>query len=72
MNSVMRLLSKLQTSGNLLKPCAVTRVECGSDDPDNLGYFFGGLSGCHLQINYILSGCDLDITCSLENSIGIW
>ena len=49
------------------------RVESGSDDPDNLGYlghFFGGSSGSHLQTK--LSGCDLDITCSLENDVGIW
>ena len=49
------------------------RVESGSDDPDNLGHlghFFGGSSGCHLQTK--LSGFDPDITCSLENSIGIW
>ena len=45
------------------------RVESGSDDPDNLahlGHFFGGSSGSHLQNK--LSGCDPDITCSLENS----
>ena len=44
------------------------RVESGSDDPDNLGYlghFFGGSSGSHPQTK--LSGCDPDITCSLEN-----
>ena len=49
------------------------RVESGSDDPDNLGHLghlFGGLSGSHLQTK--LSGCDLDITCSLENGAGIW
>ena len=49
------------------------RVESGSDDPDNLahlGHFFGGSSGSHPQTT--LSGCDLDITCSLENSVGIW
>ena len=48
------------------------RVESGSDDLDNLGHlghFFGGSSGSHLQTK--LSGCDPDITCSLENSIGI-
>ena len=52
---------------------ALNRVESGSDDPDNLGHlghFFGGSSGSHPQI--ILSGCDPDITCSLENSVGIW
>ncbi len=50
-----------------------TRVESGSDDPDNLDHldhFFGGSSGSHLQSK--LSGCDLDITYSLENSVGIW
>ena len=49
------------------------RVESGSDDPDNLGHlghFFGGSSGSHPQTK--LSGCDPDITCSLENSVGIW
>ena len=49
------------------------RVESGSDDPDNLGHlghFFGGSSGSHPQAK--LSGCDPDITCSLENSAGIW
>ena len=47
-----------------------TRVESGSDDLDNLGHFFGGLSGSYLQTK--LSGCDPDITCSLKNSVGIW
>ena len=47
-----------------------SRVESGSDDPDNLGHFFGGSSGSHPQIK--LSGCDPDVTCSLENSVGIW
>ena len=49
------------------------RVESGSDDPDNmghLGHFFGGSSGYHPQTK--LSGCDPEITCSLENSAGIW
>ena len=49
------------------------RVESESDDLDSLdhlGHFFGGSSGFHLQAK--LSGCDPDITCSLENSIGIW
>ena len=49
------------------------RVESGLDDPDNLGHlghFFGGSSGSYLQTR--LFGCDRDITCSLENSIGIW
>ena len=32
--------------------------------------FFGGSSGSHPQTK--LSGCDLDITCSLENSVGSW
>ena len=43
------------------------RFESGSDDPDNLGHLFGGSSGSHLQTK--LSGCDLDITCCLENSV---
>ena len=33
-----------------------TRVESGSDDPDNLGnlgHFLGGSSGSHPQINYL-------------------
>ena len=47
-----------------------TRVESGSDDPNNLGHFFGGSSGSHPQTK--LSGCDPDITCSLENGVGIW
>ena len=49
------------------------RVESGSDDLDNLGhlgYMFGGSSGSHPQTK--LSGCDPDITCSLENSVDIW
>ena len=49
------------------------RVENGSNDPDNLGHldhFFGGSNGSHPQTK--LSGCDPDITCSLENSFGIW
>ena len=48
-------------------------LKVGSDDPDNLGplgHFFGGSSGSYPQTK--LSGCDLDITCSLENSVGIW
>ena len=40
--------------------CDYNRVESGSDDPDNLGHFFGGSSGSHLQTK--LSGCDPDIT----------
>ena len=54
-------------------PPSISRVESGSDDPDNLGYlghFFGGSSGSHPQTK--LSECDPDITCSLENSVGIW
>ena len=38
-----------------------TRVESGSDDPDNvghLGHFFDGSSGSHPQTK--LSGCDPD------------
>ena len=48
-----------------------TRVESGSDDPDNLGHLghiFGESSGSHPQTK--LSGCDPDITCL--NSVGIW
>ena len=40
----------------------VTRVESGSDDPDNvghLGHFFDVSSGSHSQTK--LSGCDQDI-----------
>ena len=50
--------------------CAVTliTVESGLDDP--VGHFFGGSSGSHPQTK--LSECDPDITCSLENSVGIW
>ena len=50
-----------------------TRVENGLDDPDNLGHlgqFFGGSSWSHPQTK--LFGCDPDITCTLENSVGIW
>ena len=45
------------------------RVESGSDDPDNLGHLghLGHLNGSHLQTK--LSGCDPDITCSLEKVI---
>ena len=49
------------------------RVESGLDDLDNLGHlcrFFGRSSGSHPQTK--LSGCNLDITFSLENSAGIW
>ena len=45
----------------------ITGIESGSDDLDNLGHlghFFGGSHGSHLQTK--LSGCDPDITCSLE------
>ena len=38
-----------------------TRVESGSDDPDNLGHLghlIDGSSGCHPQTK--LSGCDPD------------
>ena len=57
----------------LLTYIIITRVESGLDDPDNLhhlGHFLGGSSGSHPQTK--LYGCDLDITCSLENSVGIW
>ena len=49
------------------------RVESRSDDPDNLGHLshlFGQSSGSHSRAK--LSGCDPDITHSLENSVGIW
>ena len=46
------------------------KLESGLDDPDNLGHFFGGSSRSHPQTK--LSGCDPDITCSLENSVGMW
>ena len=36
----------------------------------SFGSLFGGSSGSHPQTK--LSGCDPDITCSLENSVGIW
>ena len=36
----------------------------------HLGHFFRGSSGPHPQTK--LSGCDPNITCSLENSVGIW
>ena len=58
-----------------LSYCTVvsSRVESGSDNLDNLGHldhFFGGSSGSHPQTK--LSGCDPDITCSLENNAGVW
>ena len=46
-----------------------TRVESGTDDPDNLGHFFGESNRSHPQTK--LFGCDPNITCSLENSVGI-
>ena len=48
------------------------RAESGSDDQDNLGHlghFIGGSSG--LQPQTKSSVCEPDITCSLENSVGI-
>ena len=61
------------TAATFSHPCmhgiVLSRVESGLDDSDNLGHFFGGSSGSHSQIK--LSGCDPDITCSLENSCGI-
>ena len=36
----------------------------------SLGSLFGGPSGSHPQTE--LSGCDPDITWSLENNVGIW
>ena len=50
------------------------RVESELDDPDSLGHlvhFFGRSSGSHPQTKK-LPGCDTDITCSLENRVGIW
>ena len=49
------------------------RVESESDDLDNLLLlvsFFAGSSGSHLQTK--LFECDPGITCSLENSLGMW
>ena len=46
------------------------RVESGPDDPGNLDQFFGGSNGSQPQTK--LSGCDQDITCSLEISVGTW
>ena len=63
-------ISKLLQRGNRLDTYVATRVESGSGDSDNLGYsdhFFGGSSGSHLQTKLYP-----DITCSLENSVGIW
>ena len=55
-------------------PAMYIRVESGLNDPDNLGHLghlFRGSSGSYPQTK--LSGCDQeDITCSLENSVGIW
>ena len=73
------LILTVVTSGNLVDITLILgyilyiRVESGSDDPDNLGHldhFFSGTSGSHPQTK--LSGSDPDITCSLENSVGIW
>ena len=63
-------MTKIFTQSNNDK--VKSRVESGLDDPDNLGHFVGGSSGSHPQTK--LSGCDPDITCSLENiiNIGIW
>ena len=36
----------------------MSRVESGSDYPDNVGHFFDGSSGSHPQTK--LSGCDPD------------
>ena len=47
----------------------VIRFESGSDDLDNLGHLghvFDGSSWSHPQTKF------LDITCPLENSVGIW
>ena len=45
----------------------------GSDDLANLGYLGHFLMG---QVGLIhklkLCGCDLDVTCTLENSVGMW
>ena len=49
------------------------RVESGSDDPDNLGHLGHFLVGQVTQVGLIrkpkLSGCDPDITCSLEHLV---
>ena len=61
------------TVATLYIDAVYTRVESGLDHLDNLGHlghFFGGSSGSHSQTK--LYGCDPDITCSLENSVGIW
>ena len=55
---------------SILNVTVFIRVDSGLNDPDNLGhlgYFFGGSSGSYPQTK--LSGCDPDITCSLENSV---
>ena len=40
----------------------------GSDDPDNLGHFFGGSSGSHPQTK--VSGCELEShACLLEKGV---
>ena len=46
----------------------------GSDDLDNLGHLGHFLVGQVGLIHKVakLSGCDPDITCSLENGVGIW
>ena len=46
---------------NGVRGSTLSRVESGSDDPDNvghLGHFFDGSSGSHPQTK--LSGCDPD------------
>ena len=58
-NFIPCFLTFCSTIGSLLS--LLTRVESGSDDPDNvghLGHFFEGSSGSHPQTN--LSGCDPD------------
>ena len=51
----------------------VIAMTSGSDDLANLGYLGHFLMG---QVGLIhklkLCGCDLDVTCTLENSVGMW
>ena len=44
-----RLAALYSKSTRIAKRLLAHRVESGSDDLDNLGHFFGGSSGSHLQ-----------------------
>ena len=51
-----------------------SRVESGLDDPDylgHLGHFLKGQVGLICTLSY-LNVTRIAITCSLDNSVGIW